>query len=465
MKRNDTGDRFTYLTTTPIPDLILRLAVPTIISMLITGIYNTADTFFVGQIPDHATGATAAVGLAFPLMATIQAAGFFFGQGSGSYMSRMLGAGKKQEASEMASTGFVLALGTGLLIAGIGNLFLPQIMGFLATDDVSGLTVEMAQSYLRIILLGAPFTLCQFVVNNQLRFQGSAMSAMVGLVSGAVLNMALDPLLILVFRMGVAGAAVATVAGQAVSFTLLLFGTRRGENIRLSIRSIRFSGTILKQIVNGGSPSLVRQGLAAIATMLLNRAAGQFGGDAAIAGMSIVTRILMLLISALIGFGQGYQPVCSFNYGAGLRRRVREGFLFCAKWGFVFLSAVAVGCFVFAPQLVSLFRDDPDVVAVGKVALRCQACVLPLNAVIVMTNMMLQSIGKGFRASVTASARNGIFFIPAILVLPVFFGLTGVEITQTVADICAFLLSVPLAAAELKRMKTDVVLSPHENAR
>ncbi len=453
MKKKEKPDRYAYLTETKVPRLILQLAVPTIISMLVTGIYNSADTFFVGQIPENATAASAAVGLVFPLMAIVQATGFFFGHGSGNCLSRLLGAGKNKEASEMASTGFAMALIAGVVIAALGNVFVHPMVRALASDDVSEITRTMAASYGRIILLGAPFMLCQFVVNNQLRFQGSAMYAMVGLVSGALLNMALDPILILGLRLGVAGAAIATVTGQIVSFFVLLLGCGRGENIRLHIKNVRFTWRNFLEILNGGAPSLFRQGLAAVSTILLNHAAGSRGGDAAVAGMSIVSRVMMLLLSALIGFGQGYQPVCSFNYGAKRYGRVREGFWFCVKWGTIFLSGVAVLCFAFAPQVIAFFRNDPDVVAMGKVALRCQACVLPLNAMIVMANMMLQSIGKGVKASVTASARNGIFFIPAILILPVLFGLTGVQISQTAADVCTFVLSVPLAVTELKKMK------------
>ena len=224
----------------------------------------------------------------------------------------------------------------------------------------------------------------------------------------------------------------------------------QGENIRLSIRNVHINGHYLLEIINGGIPSLFRQGLAAIATLLLNTYAGRLGGDAAIAGMSVVTRVLMLLASALIGFGQGYQPVCSFNYGANRKDRVKEGYFFCVKYGTIFLFAVGSLCCIFAPQIVGWFRNDPEVIAVGRVALRCQAAVLPLMGTITMTNMMLQSTGKGFKASVTASARNGIFFIPLILILPRLFGLTGVEITQSCADILAFALSVPLAYSELK---------------
>ena len=439
-------DRFEYLTTTPVPKLITELAVPTIISMLVTGIYNTADTFFVGRI---STQATAAVGLVFSVMAIIQALGFFCGHGSGNYLSRMLGAGKQQEASEMASTGFALALIIGVIVAALGIWQLDAIASFLGATPT---TLEDTKNYMRIILLGAPFMIGQFVINNQLRFQGSAMYAMVGLMCGAVVNIFLDPLLIFVFDMGVSGAAIATIAGQAMSFAVLLVGSSRGENIRLSIRNVRLTPHYLYEIFNGGVPSLARQGLAAISSILLNTAAGRLGGDAAIAGMSVVTRVLMLVSSALIGFGQGYQPVCSFNYGAKKKERVREGFFFCVKYGTIFLSIVAVLCLVFAPQIIALFRDDPEVIMVGTTALRFQAAVLPLSATIVMSNMMLQSIGKGFKASVTASARNGIFFIPLILILPKFLGLLGVEITQAAADVLSIAVSIPLAASELRKM-------------
>ena len=457
-------NRFAYMTETPVPRLIRELAIPTVISMLVTGIYNTADTYFVGRIPDIAIQATAAVGIVFPVMAIIQAFGFLFGHGSGNFLSRMLGAGKKQEASEMATTGFVLAISLGVLVAVLGNIFIDGLIGLLVSSDVSASTVEMTKSYAGIILFGAPFMMGQFVINNQLRFQGSAVYAMIGLVSGAVINMILDPLLILAFGMGIKGAAIATVAGQITSFFILLIGSRKGENIRLNIRNLKINTYYILQIINGGIPSLFRQGLAAVATTLLNRTAGDLGGDAAISGMSITTRVMMLLISALIGFGQGYQPVCSFNYGAGKKERVKEGFYYCVKWGTIFLVIVGTVCFIFAPGIIELFISDSDnsdvamrlqVIEVGKTALRCQAVILPLNAFIVMTNMMLQSIGKGVRASITASARNGLFFIPAVLILPALFGLTGVEITQSVADVCTMMISIPFAITELKKLKQD----------
>ena len=421
MKKN--VNRYEYLTQTPVPQLVCRLAVPTTLSMLVTGLYNSADTFFVGRI---STQATAAVGLVFSVMAMIQALGFFCGQGSGSFLSRLLGAGKKQEAAEAAATGFTLALIIGVIVAVLGNL-LAAPLGYALGAGPS--TIHDTLIYMRIILIGAPF-----------------------MMAGAIINIGLDPLLMFVFDLGVAGAAIATVSGQAISFVVLLIGSMHGENIHLKLSNVRMNRYYLGEIVNSGLPALFRQGLAAVSTLLLNQMAGMMGGDAAIAGMSVVTRVLMLLSSAMIGFGQGYQPVCGFNYGAGLYARVKEGFYFCVKYGTIFLTAMSALCLAFAPQIVGFFRDDPAVIAVGTVALRAQAVTLPLMATIVLANMMLQSMGKGLKASITSSSRNGIFFIPLILILPRLFGLFGVEITQACADVLSFMLAVPIAASELRKM-------------
>lgn len=439
-------DNSTLLTQTPVPQLIVRLAIPTMISMLVTGIYNTADTYFVGKI---STQATAAVGLVFSVMAIIQALGFFCGHGSGNYLSRQLGSGNLREASEMASTGFAVALILGVIVASVGLIFIRPIAFLIGATET---TLRDTIAYMRIILLGAPLMIGQFVINNQLRFQGNAIYAMVGLMCGAVLNIGLDPLLILVLGMGVSGAAIATVSGQLISFLVLLLGTGKSGGITFSVRNVHINRHYLLEIVNGGAPSLFRQGLTSVSTLLLNHTAGSFGGDAAIAGMSIVNRTMMLIASALIGFGQGYQPVCSYNYGAGLFKRVKQGFFFCVKYGVIFLCASSAVAFIFAPEIVEWFRNDPDVVRIGAEALRYQAVSLPLMGVTIICNMMLQSSGKGVKASIAASARSGLFFIPMIIVLPRLFGLKGVMLSQPVADIFAMFLALPLAWSELKKM-------------
>ena len=440
-------EKYIYMTTTPTPRLIGELAVPTIISMLVTSFYNMADTFFVGRLN---TQSTAAVGVVFSVMAIIQALGFFFGHGSGNYISRRLGAKEFDEAAAMAANGFFLAFLCGLAVMAGGLFFLKPLAVALGSTPT---ILPYTEAYLRIILLGAPFMTSSLVLNNQLRFQGSAAYAMVGIVTGAVINIILDPILIFGLRMGVAGAAAATVISQFSSFLLLLFQSRRGGNIRIRFRNFKPGFHCMKEICRGGLPSLCRQGLGSVAGILLNHSAGGYG-DAAIAGMSIVSRVSMFASSALIGFGQGFQPVCGFNYGAKLYHRVREGFSFCVKYATVFLIGVAGAAAVFAPQIISLFRkDDAQVIAIGARALRLQCLAFPLTGWIVMSNMMLQSIGKELKASILAAARQGVFFIPLILILPRLFGLFGVEMCQTISDICSFILAVPLCCSVLNEMK------------
>lgn len=439
--------KYKMMTETPVPKLIVKLAIPTVISMLVTGMYNMADTFFVGKI---STEDTAAVSLVFSIMALIQAVGFFCGQGSGTYLSRRLGAGEKDKAEEMAATGFATAAILGVLITILGNVYAEPIAYFLGADDES---IVQTVSYLRIILMGAPFMTCQFVVNNQLRFQGSAIYAMIGLFCGAVVNVGLDPLMIFGFHMGISGAAVATISAQLVSFVVLLVGTTKGGNLRLSLKNIRLTPHYMKEIVNGGMASLLRQGLAAVATLLMNHVARDLGANAAVAAMGVVTKVVMMIGCAMIGFGQGFQPVCSYNYGAGFKGRVREGFFFCVKYGTIFLTLGAAVLILFAEPIVHTMRDDPAVVEIGKVALRWQAAALPFLAFSSMANMLLQATGKGFKASVASSCRSGLCFIPLLYILTFFFGIRGLEATQAVADFLAFLVAIPLAVSELKKMK------------
>lgn len=435
----------------PISRLVPQMAVPTVISMLVTSFYNMADTFFVGKIN---TQATAAVGVVFSVMALIQACGFFFGHGSGNYISRRLGAGEFEDAGRMAATGFFTSFLAGIFLGVLGLIFLTPLAKLLGSTST---ILPYTKDYLRIILIGCPFMMSSFVLNNQLRFQGSASFAMVGIVTGAALNIVLDPVLIFVCDMGVAGAALATVISQIVSFCLLFLECRKGGNIRIQLKNFAPSRRLYMEMFKGGIPSLCRQGLASIAQVALNRSAGLYGGnfsDAAIAAMSIVGRITMFANSALIGFGQGFQPVCGTNYGARKYGRVREAFYFCVKYAAIFLVIVSAAGFIFAEPLVRLFRrEDADVIRIGTLALRLQCVVFPLNAWIVMCNMLLQTIGKAARASVVAAARQGIFFIPLIYILPVFFGLLGVQMCQTWSDIFTILLAVPLGIGILKELK------------
>ena len=441
--------KFERMTKTPIPRLIGELAVPTIISMLVTSFYNMADTFFVGKIN---TSATAAVGIVFPLMAMIQAFGFFCGHGSGNYISRQLGAHNFEDASRMSATGFVSAFVLGLGILVVGFLFTDPLLHIMGSTET---ILPYARSYMRIILIGAPYMTASLVLNNQLRFQGSAFYSMIGITTGAVLNIGLDPLFIFVLDMGVAGAALATIISQFVSFCLLIAGTFRGGNLRLNLKDFSPSLKYYQNIVKGGAPSLFRQGLGSFATVCLNLMAGPYG-DAAIAAMSIVTRISQFAASVVIGFGQGFQPVCGFNYGAKLFKRVQEGFWFCVKFCTSVLLVAAVCGWIFSPNLIGVFlKTDPLVIEYGSQALRLQALTFPLVGWITIANMMLQTIGKTVKASLLAMSRQFLFFVPVILTLPGFLGILGVQLSQPIADFCSFLLAVPLSISVLREMSRE----------
>lgn len=441
--------KFDRMTKTPIPRLIGELAIPTIISMLVTSFYNMADTFFVGKIN---TSATAAVGIVFPLMAMIQAFGFFCGHGSGNYISRQLGAHNFEDASKMSATGFVSAFVLGLGILVVGFLFTDPLLRIMGSTET---ILPYARSYMRIILIGAPYMTASLVLNNQLRFQGSAFYSMIGITTGAVLNIVLDPLFIFVLDMGVAGAALATIISQFVSFCLLIAGTFRGGNLRLNLRDFSPSLKYYQNIVKGGAPSLFRQGLGSFATVCLNLMAGPYG-DAAIAAMSIVTRISQFAASVVIGFGQGFQPVCGFNYGAKLFKRVQEGFWFCVKFCTSVLLVAAVCGWIFSPNLIGIFlKTDPLVIEYGSQALRLQALTFPLVGWITIANMMLQTIGKTVKASLLAMSRQFLFFVPVILTLPGFLGILGVQLSQPIADFCSFLLAVPLSISVLREMSHE----------
>ena len=445
---DDLHEKHEKMTTAPVEKLVLRLAVPTVVIMLITAFYNMTDTFFVGSL---GTSAIAGVGVAFPLMAFIQAVGFFFGQGSGIYVARQLGARKTEAASKTAVTGFVMSFVWGAVIGAAGIVFLEEMAVFLgATPTI----LPDAKDYLFYILLGAPWMTASLTINNLLRFQGSAFYAMIGMSSGALLNILLDPIFIFVLRMGVSGAALATIVSQFVAFCLLWAGCSKGGNIRLRIGNLTRKLEIFREIARGGIPSLIRQSIASIATICINRMAGNYG-DAAIAAMSIVTRLAFVANSALLGLGQGFQPVCGFNYGAKLYGRVKKGFWFCVKLSTALMAVMAVAVWIRAPEIIAVFRsDDAEVIAIGSLALRLQFAASILMGWVIMNSMMLQTTGKSLPASTLALARQGLFLLPLLFVLTSAFGLTGIQISQPIADVATFILSIPLNIHMMREMKS-----------
>ena len=439
-------DNFTFLTSAPVHHVILTMAVPTIISMLVTSVYNIVTTFYVGRI---STQATAAVGIAFSVMSIIQAVGFTFGQGSGNYISRELGAQRHANASRMASTGFFCAVATGLVICLVGQLLLEPLALLLGSTPT---ILPHAKRYLSFIFMAAPFMCGALCLNNQMRFQGNAAYAMFGILTGAVINVFLAPILIFVFDMGITGAGLSTFVGETSSMFVLLWMTHKGGTIRIHLRNFTPRAAYFKEILAGGTPSFTRQGMASVGVAMLNVAAGAFG-DAAIAGMSIVGRVTFVVFAAVIGLGQGFQPLCGFCYGARLYARVREGYWFIVRIGTTFLVCCAVFGFLFSSDIIAVFRHDPDVIAVGRVALRWQLVTLPLGAVVMYTNMMMQTIRKPWQANVLAASRNGLFFIPLIIILPQFYGLLGVEMCQAWADVLSFILAVPIAVSGFRTLR------------
>ena len=454
MKRAMTyEEKYKMMVETPVNKLIPRLAVPTIISMLITSIYNMADTVFVSQLSTSASGA---VGVNFSLMAMIQAIGFTLGMGSGNYMSRMLGAKEQDRAQRACSTAVYTAFFFGLLLAvfGIWNIdSLVRALG--ATETIA----PYARDYGKYILIAAPYMTVSFVFNNHLRSQGNAALSMLGITAGGVLNVILDPVLIFGFKMGISGAAIATIFSQFVSFLILLtLVIRSGNVLKPHPKFFTMKGWVYKEILSAGMPTLGRQGLASVASVLLNVAASGFG-DAAVAAMSIVTRIMMFINSALIGFGQGFQPVCGFNFGAKRYGRVLEAYYFCRRVAFVFLLVMAVVMFAVSTPIMRLFRrEDAEVVKIGALALKMQCVLLPIQSFTIIGNMLTQSIGYSFRATLTAIGKQGLFFIPAILILPGIYGVLGLQLAQPVADLLTFVLTqviVVMVVKELKGMEKE----------
>ena len=445
------NEKYVLMTQSPVRRLILKMAVPTIISMLVTSIYNLADSFFVGHL---STEAVAGVGVAFAYMAFINACGFFFGHGSGNYISRALGARRVENAGRMAATGFFSPLIIGAVAGMLGLLFLSPLSRALgATDSI----IPFSNDYLRCILIATPFMMSSLTLNNQLRLQGNARFGMIGIASGAVLNIILDPIFIFALGMGVSGASLATAISQLFGWCLLLWGTSREGNVHIRLRNFTPSGEYYGQIVKGGLPSLMRQALSVVATICLNRMAVHYAasGDEAsvVAAFSIVNRVMWVCFSIALGIGQGFQPVCGFNYGARLYGRVKQSYLFCVSLGTLCLAVMGAAAFIFAPDIIALFRsEDPELIRVGSHAMRWQCVAFPLIGLCTMTNMLFQNIGYTWQATLLSMCRQGICFLPAVFIAPLIWGLTGLEAAQAIADLLSFLIALPFAINIVKEL-------------
>ena len=428
--------QYERMTRTSIPKLIARLSVPTILSMLVTNIYNLVDTAFVGQL---GTSQSAAVGVIFGYMAVLQAIGFMFGQGAGSIAARLMGSRDEEQASRTASAGILCSAGLGLLLSLVCFPLIDPIIRFLGSTET---IAPYARQYMAYILIAAPAMTGGYTLNNLLRYEGKASLGMVGLMTGAVLNIALDPLLMFVLNMGIAGAAIATAFSQIVSFLILLSMFLRGKTtLKLSVRKADLRPRWVGNIVTTGMPSMLRQVLNSAATILLNSNAAVYG-DEAVAAMSIVSRITFFVFALALGIGQGFQPVSAFNYGAKKYGRLRQAFRVTVMMAEAILIVMAGAGFLFSGQLIGLFRDDPRVIEIGTRALRLQFATLLFLPFTMAVEMLYQSTGHRLGASLLSSARSGLFFIPALVALSALRGLDGIQEAQPLAYVLAFPLSL-----------------------
>lgn len=441
--------QYQKMTQTPVAKLIFTLGIPTIISMLITNIYNMADSYFVSQVSLSAGGATSVV---FGIMAILQAFGFMFGHGAGSNINRMLGSKHTEKASQYASTGFFWALICGLAMMGIGLVFLEPLMRLLGSTNT---ILPYAKDYGKWILIAASAMTTSCVLNNILRYEGKAMLAMVGLTTGGILNMLFDPLFIFVFDMGISGAGLATALSQYISFSILLsmFLRKKTQSV-IAPRFLSKDIRLLWDVIRTGLPSLARQGLSSASTMVLNMTAKPFG-DAVIAAMGYVGRTSNLIFSVGIGIGQGFQPVAAFNYGAKKYSRVKKGVQFTLAFGLAFIGVLSAICFALAPQIISLFRKDVEVVQIGSEALRIMCLFLICLPFSVVGNMLFQSIGKSMTALVLACLQSGLIFIPLCIALSKALGIAGIEAAQPVAYFFSALIFLPITLKFLRRLPSD----------
>lgn len=440
------NQQYNKMTRTPIWKLILTLSIPTTISMLITNIYNMADTYFVSQISVSASGAT---GIVFALMAIFQAFGFMFGHGAGSNISRNLGQKRIDIAKMFCSTSFFLALFFGLLISFLGLIFIEPLMELLGSTPT---ILNDAKTYGLFILISGPAMTVSCVMNNILRYEGKATFAMIGLTFGGIFNMFLDPILMFHLHLGVAGAGLSTAISQYLSAIILIIPFLTGKTVtKINLQFFTHDFHDIVNIIVTGFPSLVRQGLNSLSTSVLNNVAAIYG-DEAIAAMGIVSRCGNLLFSCALGLGQGYQPVCAFNYGAKKYERVKQGFWFTIILGTCVLIVMCSLCYMHSSQVIQLFRKDTTVVSIGSDALRYMCIFLPVLPLSGIGSMLFQSIGKSGRALFIACLQSGFIFIPLLFILPRFFGLTGIELSLPLSYVFSGITAIIFAIKFLKQL-------------
>lgn len=442
------NEQYVRMTREPVAKLILSLSAPTILSMLVTSIYNIADTYFVSKIGTSASGA---IGVVLAVMAMLQAVGFTIGMGGASQVSIFLGEEKQEQADEYAVSAIVMSVVFGVVFMIVGLWWKAPLMKLLGSTPT---ILPYAITYSTYIFIASPFMCTSFVLNNLLRAEGKAKLAMIGILSGGVLNVFLAPVLIFGCSLGIAGAGISTAVGQGISCGILLYWfLAKKTTIAFSLGKLAKRPKTYIEILKNGIPSFFRQGLASVATVLVNQEAAEYS-DAVVAGMSIVNRIFLFLFSIAIGFVQGYNPVVGYNYGAEKKRRVKKAFVFTFWVGTIGMSILGVGTYLFAEDMINWFLgQDREAVAIGTDALRYQCFALPLITITVLCNMTYQAMGRPFSSTLMASCRQGIFFLPAIYLLPRMFGVRGIELAQPVADIVTALCCLPFLFYFFKLIK------------
>ena len=440
----DADLHYKKMTETPVAALVLRLGIPTTISMLITSIYNMADTYFVGTLGESAQAAT---GVLFTLQTLIQGVAFMLGQGCGSYISRELADRNPDGASMYVSTAFFTGGIFGLSLMMLGMPFLAPLVRILGSTET---ILPHAMDYGMWVLLACPFVVCSMILNNALRFEGKAFYAMFGLTTGGILNIFGDWLLVRRLQMGVYGAGLATAVSQFVSFSILLFMFLKMAQSKISLRFVSRKISVYFSIFRVGLPSLIRQSLNAVTTGILNNVTKPFG-DAAIAAMSVVSRYAMFLMCVGLGMGQGFQPVASFNYRARKFDRVKKGLVFLMIFALIVIGGASTVSIFLAPQIVSIFQKAPEVIEVGTPALRNYAVGMIFMAFSVPVNMLYQSIQKPTISSVLSMIRSGAVTIPILLIGVPLLGLPVIQTAQPIADVLAGCISIPFIIHFLRK--------------
>ena len=449
MNNSTTNTQFKKMTEAPVGKLIISLGIPTTISMLITNLYNMADSFFVSNISISAGGATSIV---FGLMSILQAFGFMFGHGSGSYISRALGAKDNEKASIYATTGVLSGFLSGLIIQIIGLSFLEPLMRLLGSTET---ILPYSKDYGLCILISAPFMTTSCVLNNILRYEGRANLAMLGLTTGGILNIILDPIFIFVLDLGILGAGIATALSQFISFCILSFFFIKGATqSKISPKYLSKDFKYFKNVILTGLPSFCRQGLNSVSTMILNSQCKPYG-DEVIASIGYVARITGLIFSVGLGIGQGFQPFSGYNYGAKKYKRLKQGTLFTLFFGGGFLALLSIFYFIFAPTVISIFGEDTSVIEIGSKALRFYCISLIFFPISVVTTMLFQSIGKNISALILSCLQSGLLFIPLCIILTFFFNVLGIQISQPIAYTLSSFVSTPYLISFLKKLPNE----------